>query len=55
MLTGWHFGRLWEEDCEVKHVAGQLLVVEYNCHDLLESSEKKTYAMLAQALIAARR
>ncbi|PWA43544.1 peroxin 6 [Artemisia annua] len=41
----------------VKHVAGQLglHVVEYNCHDLVASSEKKTSAMLAQAFIAARR
>lgn len=41
----------------VKHVASQLglHVVEYNCHDLLASSERKTSAMLAQAFGAARR
>lgn len=41
----------------VKHVASQLglHVVEYNCHDLLASSERKTSAMLAQAFSAARR
>ncbi|KAJ9547632.1 hypothetical protein OSB04_020175 [Centaurea solstitialis] len=41
----------------VKHVACQLglHVVEYNCHDLLASSERKTSAMLAQTFNAARR
>lgn len=41
----------------MKHIACQLglHVVEYNCHDLLASSERKASAMLAQAFIAARR
>ncbi|KAL8192030.1 hypothetical protein R6Q57_028151 [Mikania cordata] len=41
----------------VKHVACQLglHVVEYSCHDLVASSERKTSAMLAQAFTAARR
>lgn len=41
----------------VKHVASQLglHVVEYSCHDLLASSERKTSSMLAQAFTAARR
>ncbi|XP_024966559.1 peroxisome biogenesis protein 6 [Cynara cardunculus var. scolymus] len=41
----------------VKHVACQLglHVVEYNCHDLVASSERKTSTMLAQAFSAARR
>ncbi|CAI9270828.1 unnamed protein product [Lactuca saligna] len=41
----------------VKHVASQLglHVVEYSCHDLLASSERKGSSMLAQAFSAARR
>ncbi|KAK9055813.1 hypothetical protein SSX86_026898 [Deinandra increscens subsp. villosa] len=41
----------------VKHVACQLglHVVEYSCHDLVASSERKTSSMLAQAFTAARR
>ncbi|XP_023747852.1 peroxisome biogenesis protein 6 [Lactuca sativa] len=41
----------------VKHVASQLglHVVEYSCHDLLASSERKASSMLAQAFSAARR
>ncbi|XP_071697205.1 peroxisomal ATPase PEX6 isoform X2 [Rutidosis leptorrhynchoides] len=40
----------------VKHVASQLglHVVEYSCHDLLASTEKKTSLMLAQSFSAAR-
>ncbi|KAJ0581835.1 putative AAA+ ATPase domain, ATPase, AAA-type, core [Helianthus annuus] len=41
----------------VKHVAHQLglHVVEYSCHDLVASSERKTSVMLTQAFTAARR
>ncbi|KAI3741822.1 hypothetical protein L1987_59500 [Smallanthus sonchifolius] len=41
----------------VKHVACELglHVVEYSCHDLLASCERKTSAMLGQAFTAARR
>ncbi|KAL4572100.1 hypothetical protein LXL04_018869 [Taraxacum kok-saghyz] len=41
----------------VKHVASQIgmHVVEYSCHDLIASSERKTSSMLAQAFTAARR
>ncbi|XP_076888594.1 peroxisomal ATPase PEX6-like [Bidens hawaiensis] len=41
----------------VKHVAHQLglHVVEYSCHDLVASSERKSSAMLTQAFTAARR
>lgn len=41
----------------VKHVARQLglHVVEYSCHNLMTSSERKTSAMLAQAFTTARR
>jgi len=41
----------------VKHVACELglHVVEYSCHELVASSERKTSSMLAQAFTAARR